>query len=171
VLQFSGNNMTPCMQRADGRPMEGADLVAKYASDAEQAVAMLSDRDVVVFLAGSPISRDSTTAAQINAEFRRIADRWKATGGGVTYVDAGSAVLAFDGTFTETLPCLPDETEERGCQDGRIVVRAPDGNHFCPIATDGKEPCPMYSSGAVRFGEAMAGPVRAEVNDGLLPGL
>jgi hypothetical protein len=171
VLQFSGNNITPCVQLGNGEPMEGADLVAKYASDAEQAVGLLRSRGVVVFLMGSPISKGSNTAAGINTEFQRVAQRWAANGGGVFYVDAGAAVLAPDGSFTETLPCLPDETAAMGCLGGRIVVRAPDGTHFCPNATGGTAPCPVYSSGASRFGAAMAEPVRAELDDSVLPGL
>jgi hypothetical protein len=58
------------------------------------------------------------------------------------------------------LPCLPGEGTDAGCFGGRIVVRAPDGAHFCPNVGPAVRgvvgPCPRWSSGAVRFGRAMA---------------
>jgi hypothetical protein len=75
------------------------------------------------------------------------------------YVDAGQPVVD-RGRFTETLPCLPAE----GRADGRIPVRALDGVHLCPLRTrQGKDRCRIYSSGAARFGFAMAEPVRADL--------
>ena len=77
-----------------------------------------------------------------------------------------------DGRWTETLPCLPTEP----CTGGRDasgtpvnVVRAPDGAHFCPGAPAAVRgvtaACPVWSSGAWRFGNAMAAPVVAELTD------
>jgi hypothetical protein len=163
VLQFTGNNITECMRGPDGVPLEGDQLVAKYASDAEEAVRLLRDRNVTVNLVGSPIAATSTIPAQIGAAFASIADAWRSNGGGVGYVDAGAAVLTPDGGFTSTLPCLPSENAERGCTGGRITVRSPDGLHFCPVAGLGPEACPVYSSGAERFGTAMAAPVRGQI--------
>jgi len=171
VIQFSGNNITDCMQLAPGQPLEGDDLVAKYAADAELAVARLRQRDVRVFLVGSPIARQPSSIAAINAEFARLAQRWDSNGGGVSYVDAGAAVLAPDGSFTSTLPCRSDEPADLGCEGGRITVRSSDGLHFCPTSTGGTEPCPTYAGGARRFAEAMARPVIDELDGGILPGL
>jgi hypothetical protein len=171
LLQFSGNNLTPCMRGPDGQRLEGDDLVDKYAADADQAVRLLRSRGVTVILIGSPVSAGSDTAAEINAEYQDVARRWAADGGGVSYADAGKSVLAPDGSFTETLPCRPGETAAMGCQAGRIVVRSPDGTHFCPTMTGGTSPCPVYSSGAWRFADAMATPVRAELDDNFVPGL
>jgi hypothetical protein len=171
LIQFSGNNITDCMRGPDGEPIEGADLVAKYASDAEQAVSMLRDRDVTVYLVGSPISESSTIPASINAEFQGIVRRRSNDGDSVRYIDAGAAVLTPDGQYTSTLPCLPTETAEMGCTDGRMIVRAPDGIHFCPTLSGGTEACPVYSSGAHRFASAMAQPVRDRLDEGLFDNL
>ena len=168
LLQFSGNNITDCTRGPDGAFLQGDDLVAKYANDATLAVSMLRERGVTVYLVGSPITADSTMAARINAEYQRIADQWKSQGGGVTYIDAGAAVLTPDGQFTPQLPCLDSETAADGCTNGQIVVRAPDGIHFCPTVSGGAATCPVYSSGAHRFAAAMAGPVRDHLDDGLL---
>jgi len=47
------------------------------------------------------------------------------------------------------------------------VVRAPDGAHFCPIGAAAREgvvdPCAVWSSGAYRYGSAMAGAVVADL--------
>lgn len=85
----------------------------------------------------------------------------------MTYVDAGAAVLDH-GRWTDALPCLPDEPcsgiAGAVATDGPVnVVRAPDGNHFCPVAHDAVDgvvaTCPVWSSGAYRYGTAMAEPV------------
>ncbi len=58
------------------------------------------------------------------------------------------------GRYSTTLPCLPHETSRHGCSGGRIVVRAPDHSHLCP--TQRNFPCPVYSSGALRYGATQA---------------
>jgi hypothetical protein len=69
--------------------------------------------------------------------------------------------LALGGsTWSPRMPCLPSEGDNVGCNGGSIVVRSPDGAYFCPVqpasaaaVTNG---CPTYSSGAVRYGRAIA---------------
>jgi hypothetical protein len=97
----------------------------------------------------------------------RIATEWRSRGGGVHYLDAGSSVAPGD-TYTRTLPCLDFETSAFGCEDGRIPVRAPDGNHFCPPGADATltATCPVWSSGAYRFASAMAQPILTQLGSG-----
>jgi hypothetical protein len=68
------------------------------------------------------------------------------------------------GQYTDSLPCLPNEPCTgpviHGVRTNR--VRAPDGVHFCPVTVLGRAPCPVWSSGAFRFGAAMAAPVIAD---------
>jgi hypothetical protein len=159
LIQFSGNNISPCMAQSDGRALEGEELAAKYATDTDTAVRILRSAGVEVYLIGSPTAALTSGADAVNAGFRRVAQAWRAEGG-VHYIDAGVAVSPGD-TYTRTLPCLEFETREHGCEDGRIPVRAPDGNHFCPPGTEatGQPDCPVWSSGAYRFAQAMAGPL------------
>ena len=89
----------------------------------------------------------------------------------MSYIDAGAAVLTPDGRYTPQLPCLDSETTADGCTNGQIIVRAPDGIHFCPTVSGGTQPCPVYSSGAHRFAGGMADPVRDHLDNGLLSGL
>jgi lysophospholipase L1-like esterase len=165
VIQFSGNNVTPCTQGPDGAPLEGAALVDRYEADARRAVELLAGAGVPIYFVGSPPTTVSDAATRINERYRQIADETAQNGGEVFFVDAHTTVIADDATFTRTLPCLPFETEVQGCEGGRIVVRAPDGVHFCPTVTGEDPHCPVWSSGAYRFGSAMAAPVLAALAD------
>lgn len=166
VIAFSGNNFTPCMADDAGQPLTGAALVERYASDAAVVVDMFAVHGVEVVFAGAPIPASHTLAvpsiaAQVNERYRALAAQHPHVG----YTDAGAAVLTDDGRWTATLPCLPAEpcagVDQAG--NGVNVVRAPDGLHFCPSAPDAARgvtgECPEWSSGAFRFGAALAQPV------------
>lgn len=166
VFDFAGNNVTPCMQGPNG-PLTGPALADKYRDDARTATGIFAGAGVRVYWMGAP----PITAAQAG-DFELARHVYEAETGAVTmpppfgaveYVDAGRVVV--DGRrFTPTLPCLPSEGAQQGCADGRIRVRALDGVHFCPVREGpGTDRCPVYSSGAVRFGFAMAGPVRRDL--------
>jgi hypothetical protein len=129
VVEFVGNNLTPCMQGYD-TPGEVRD---KYEAD---ATALKQQVDAPILWVGPPLFRDgpSPTKGLFDSEPH--------------FVDAGDAVLD-DGEYVETLPCLPDEGRARGCTaDDRISVRAPDGAHF---GTTGSP----YLAGARRFADAI----------------
>jgi hypothetical protein len=162
IIQFSGNNITSCMQDEQGHGLEGDALGAKYQADTQEAVRILRDSGAVVYLIGSPIAALTFGAPIVNSAFQKVANEWATNGGGVYYVDAGAAVLDANGAYTPTLPCLPAETAESGCTNGQIKVRAPDGLHFCPPGLDANPDsrCPVWSSGAYRFASAIAEPVR-----------
>jgi hypothetical protein len=166
VLEFSGNNLTPCMQDAAGRGLEGDAYWARYRADTEAAIAIFGPTNTRVFLAGAPMSRVQATTGDfhgglVNAMYAEIADQHDRT----AYVDAGAAVLDH-GRWTPTLPCLSTEPCIGGTDlldRGFNEVRAPDGGHFCPASEDAKRgvvaACPVWSSGAYRYGNAMAAPV------------
>jgi hypothetical protein len=69
----------------------------------------------------------------------------------VSYVDAGRFVETPDGRYADRLACTDLDTDCAG--DGTTVVRG-DGVHFCPVVD--AVPCPVWSSGAVRFGLGIA---------------
>jgi hypothetical protein len=133
VVEFVGNDVTPCMQG-----YQTPDQVrAKYEAD----MARLKRRvDAPILWVGAPAFRD-----QAPATLGLYSSQPK-------FVDAGDAVLA-DGVYTSTLPCLPDEGSIQGCIDGRIRVRASDGKHF---ATSGSG----YSAGGRRFADAIDNAIR-----------
>jgi hypothetical protein len=167
AFEFVGNNVTPCMRGPAG-PLTGDGLVQKYRDDARTATELFAGAGVRVYWMGAPIS-----ATPEAGDFARVRRGYEADSGRLTfatppfprvqYVDAGQAVLDH-GQFTATLPCLPSEGEGVGCVDGRIPVRALDGLHLCPVRTrQGDDRCPVYSSGAARFGLAMARPIRRDL--------
>jgi hypothetical protein len=155
ILEFSGDNFTPCMA---GDPIGSPQYYAKYQADLQTAIDIYRPYGTEVFLTGVPYDASSSedqNVARLNQLYASVA----AANPGVTYVDAGDAVMA-DGAFTWTLPCLPAEP----CTgpSGTNVIRAPDGVHFCPTGDTTIEGyfavCNVYSSGAFRFAEAMLDP-------------
>lgn len=163
-LEFSGNAISPCM-RGD-EPPSGA-YFARYRADTLAAIALFVRGDGHVFLIGSPINRGDTSVPnwdQLNHQYASIA---AADPSRVTYVDAGASVEGPAGSFAETLPCLPLEACTGPDVNGipSNVVRAPDGGHFCPVEKDPElgviGPCPVYSSGAHRYANAMVSALSA----------
>jgi hypothetical protein len=168
VVEFSGNNLTPCMRGPDGKELIGSAYYQKYRADAAQVLSIFSRDQTLVFFAGTPISRNAQLTHNpgtvvLNAIYGGLA-QFAPNG---RYIDAGTSVL-LDGHWAKTLPCLPAEP----CTGGRDadgtpvdVVRAPDGAHFCPDAPPAvhgvTSACPVWSSGAWRFGNAMAAPLVA----------
>ncbi|MBL7496317.1 DUF459 domain-containing protein [Frankia nepalensis] len=143
VIGFSGNPR-PCMA--------GGDLVESYRRDVTVMVAALTAAGARVYLVEEPATiRDTVDAAgrtQLGLLWEEIASTWPNT----TVVRASLAVTD-QGRFTPTLPCEPEEP----CgPDGRITVRAPDGVHFCPHPVEPAGICAEYSSGARRYGLAVA---------------
>jgi hypothetical protein len=133
VVEFVGNDLTPCMQG-----YQTPDQVrAKYEADMARLKQLV---DAPILWVGPPAFRDRAPAALglYSSEQR--------------FVDAGDAVLA-DGAYTDTLPCLADEGQIQGCVNGRIRVRASDGAHF---ATSGSG----YSAGGRRFADAIDSAIR-----------
>src|SRR4030095_10448058 len=109
----------------------------------------------------------------VNTMYAEIADQIDH----VVYVDAGAAVLD-RGRWTPSLPRFATEPCTGGTDlldRGYNVVRAPDGGHFCPAAEDAKRgvvvACPVWSSGAYRYGNAMAAPVLAALGRPPAPAL
>ena len=168
VLEFVGNNVTNCMRGPNG-PLTGGTLVEKYRHDAGIATSIFAGAGVRVYLMGAP-----AVSGALESDFERVRRVYEAEPRRlpfatpplrrVEFVDAGQAVLDH-GRFTDTLPCLPTEGPGEGCLDGRIQVRAADGIHFClaRIPRDANR-CPGYAAGAARFGFAMAGPVRRDLD-------
>ncbi|MGD9998600.1 MAG: hypothetical protein AB7L17_03380 [Ilumatobacteraceae bacterium] len=151
VISFTGNSLTACMEDGSGRQLADEELVDAYRRDVTTLVERARADGAPVVLIGQPVRAASFDAdlevAGINALYRSLA----AGLDGVSYFDAGAAVEAPDGTYTERLPCSPYDTD--CAADGSTVVRG-DGVHFCPVA--GQNPCPVWSSGAFRFALGLA---------------
>jgi hypothetical protein len=166
VVEFSGNAFTPCMLDATGHALSGAAFHDRYRTDADAVVDIFAPVGTHIWFAGAPIARPDGgrhfNGGKIDGTYRALAE---AHPGVVDFIDAGASVLDL-GRWTATLPCRPDEPCEGGTDlSGQAVnvVRAPDGDHFCPASEDAKggvtSSCPVWSSGAFRYGRAMAAPV------------
>jgi predicted alpha/beta hydrolase family esterase len=159
IVAFSGAALTPCMSNTSGKPMTGADLVAKYKADSERALSIFGS-STEVFFTGYPISR----TADADPDGQMLRNMYKSLPSdhpSARWNDAGVLIVNEQGHYTDTKPCLPFEP----CPaSGQSVVRAPDGGHFCPIAhDDGRYQCSMWSSGAFRYGLMMTLPLMTEL--------
>jgi hypothetical protein len=161
VLQFSGNNITRCMQDPRGKPLQGDAWLAKYRADTVHAVQLLRRTGAQVWLGTSPIGLLADKRAQgdvyrLAAMYHEVAARYP----GVHVTDSAAAVLAFGRYWTRTLPCLRNEpcTQVDTNAQRANQVRATDGVHFCPVPMPGGRSCPVWSSGAMRFGVGLVLP-------------
>ncbi len=170
VVEFSGNALTPCMRGLDGTALSGEAYFEKYTADAQAVLKIFSGGSTLVFFATAPISRRAaqvhdTTTGRLDAILAGMA----ASNPAARLIDAGAAVTD-NGAWTATLPCLPEEPcSGTTAASGRPanLVRAPDGAHFCPVAGAAARgvvgTCPVWSSGAYRYGTAMADPIPVEL--------
>ena len=156
VITFTGNNHRDCMLDAAGVPMVDEELVEKYTADVRALVDRAAATGAWVVLVGQPRHHPVLDAdveiEGLNAAYRELAE----TLPHVSFVDAGHHVETLDGHYTDRLTCLEHDTD--CAPDGTTIVRG-DGVHFCPVVN--VSPCPVWSSGAVRFGGAIA----AAIND------
>lgn len=158
VIQFTGNNATDCVAGPDG-PLTGPALAERYAADVRAAVELFATQGVRVVLVGTASAPGLPGGAErlIDDEYLRIVTEWAGRDiGRVRYAPAGTLVTGEDGAYVESLPCLAGEGSAKGCAGGSIPVRSPDRIHFCPVDPRDDLTCPVYSSGATRFGTEMA---------------
>ncbi|NNE73258.1 MAG: hypothetical protein HKN26_06320 [Acidimicrobiales bacterium] len=168
IIMFSNNTFTPCMADTTGAPLTGDAAFEKFRSDLRTAVSTLSEAGVHVWIPTVPITRAIDEGADdhltpINDAAAAIA----ADFANALAVDAAAAVLNTDGSYAETLPCLPLEPCTGGTDtagQGFNFVRETDGVHFCTSGyPEGADilpgTCPAYSSGAFRYASAITAPV------------
>ncbi len=156
VIEFVGNNITPCTKEPTGAPLVGRALLARYRADAFDAMSMLTTAGAhVVFV--TPLGRADTTEPPLGSVYEAVA---RAGGRRVSIVDGGREFRDSAGFYRALLPCLPKETSLPACSHGLIRVRMPfEGFHFCPVLKSG--PCPVHAAGAVRFANEMTAGVEA----------
>lgn len=154
VISFIGNNSTDCMLAGTGVQPIDQTLIDRYRTD----VAILIDHAIAagawVVLVGQPLRHPRFEVdVEVNG-INEIYQQYAATMPRVSFVDAGYFVETPNGEYTDRLPCIELDTD--CAPDGTTVIRG-DGVHFCPEIN--VYPCPVWSSGAVRFGLAIASAV------------
>ncbi|HVM63331.1 MAG TPA: hypothetical protein VMU14_00620 [Acidimicrobiales bacterium] len=155
VIEFTGNAFTSCM-RPDGTTPAAGDILSAYARDAATYITTLQAAGVRPVFALAPAVDHLSLVPQVNDLWRQLAAEYP----GVGVVDAGATVEGSGGAFTTALPCAPWEGAAQGCFLDRVIVRAPDGTHFCPTETQTVNGvvglCPVPSPGAVRYAMGLA---------------
>ncbi len=168
VLFFTNNTFSDCMKGPNGEELSPEEALAKFESDLIGAIDRFTIEGATVYLPTIPQSRGEVTlgidvSAELNELFSSLASRHSA----VVVVDAAPAVLDENGFYTETLPCLAIEPCTGGVDESGVpvnLVREPDGVHFCtggygPGVEVAPHTCPTWSSGAFRYGGALAAPI------------
>jgi hypothetical protein len=151
VISFTGNSLTPCMSDGAGGFLDHEAFAAEYRGDLQVLITRARRAGARVVLVGQPERaahfnhHERVTA--INGMLKEFASQWEY----VSFVDAGAAVETADGHYAERLACNEFDTD--CAADGTTAVRG-DGVHFCPVP--GAFPCPVYSSGALRFAMAIS---------------
>jgi len=155
IIEFTGNNFTACM-RPDGTVPSDADTLTHYEHDATTFVTSLLAAGVRPVFALAPAVNHPSLVPFTNDLWRTLASEYP----GVGVVDAGAPVESPDGTFASMLPCAPWEHAAQGCWEGEVIVRAPDGTHFCPTESHTVNGvvgvCDVPSPGAVRYAMGLA---------------
>ncbi len=136
VLVFAGNGKaeSPCISQ---QPRSSQPTGEVYRSDLAAATRLWTRLGVpVTLVAGPPVvpgpGRDELVARVDDVRAAIVA---MGTSTGALVIDSASPFTT-NGTATMTMPCQSWE----GCK-GQIIVRSPDGLHFCPT---GPSPDPDY---------------------------
>jgi hypothetical protein len=143
LLEFAGNNATPCVHG-----LTGPALAAAYDKSVRAIAKVANEQDVPLVLLGPPAMhapRWVTDSPLISRKYQKIAGDTD----GVSFVSIGTT-LSPNG-WTLRLPCLNSETKSMGCIDGTIRVRNFDGVHWDDPGADG------YSSGSFRYAQVVIG--------------
>jgi hypothetical protein len=159
TIETVGSNRSPCMKDASGNPVpRGSDeYYRRIEQSFRDAFRLVTSKGAHVVLVLPPPLATAESQA-IEERTAEIAQKVAGDFHGVSISSKARDALGGT-TWSETLPCLPQETAPQGCRDGRIVVRGPDRLHFCPLAYSVTVPaqrgCPVYSSGALRLATAI----------------
>ena len=157
VLVFTGAWYTPCVRDpATNQPLGGTTLLNKSLADARTAITINTQAGIHVFLGLEPVPRRPMRSDPY--ALRAGLESLAATTPGVTLIPANLAVEGPAGEYLRTMPCASFEPCDGWDAAGQrvVVIRGPDGIHFCPVPHTGWD-CQVWSSGAVRYGTALAG--------------
>ena len=171
VVSVVGNYFTPCMEISDGvlASPDTPEFLELYREALTRVADDTLDAGVPLLFAWGPPTAGPGDAEWVEQlPIRDLAREIALTHPNMSLVDAGASVTPVSGGYAERLPCLPDETVGRGCSDGEIQVRvsATDGHFSCresETMNGWPRPCPVYSSGSRRYGEALAAAANAAV--------
>ncbi len=150
LLESAGNSLSQCMAPypAPGSPA----WTIQYEADIGAFLRLATAAGARAVFVAPPPSLGMTVAEE---PVLGVAEQEVALHSGTALSTAPALAVTAGGAFAWTLPCLQTEYEKPECVRGRISVRAPDGDHFCFCTL-------TYSSGAFRYGSAIAAVVRSQ---------
>lgn len=166
-LATAGNSFFPCMyDPATGQPwpMGSAGYYARYRSDLNTFFSKVTASGAAMVFAEDPPMLDSTRNAAV-VQIIAIATSLAGQYHGVSLAKNTRTTVANGSKYTSYKKCLKGETAAEGCSGGLIAVRTVSGDpaqiglHLCPQSLDFPDPCPVYSSGEKRFGNALSASV------------
>jgi len=167
MLQTEGDDLTPCMHdpvTGSLYPIASAVLYAKYRSDLDSFFGDVTRTGANMIGVGPIVTNDRKFNRQVIAlDQIMIAEAAKFPRSTTTALPRNA--VTDNGSFTFKKKCLVSETAAKGCRNHRIPVREPAGMHFCPVGFALPAGCPVYSSGAFRFGNSMVDALTAATNN------
>ena len=162
VIQTFGNALSPCMRDERNRLMQiGSDpYLDRYSRDLTRLMRAATERARRVILLEpipSGVSTFEAAREHLSKLLRNIAARFQ----NAEYSSAPNQAVTVGGRYTLLMPCLAEEQSRRDCRNNLIQVRESFVQvHFCPLpylhTGDVEKGCHQYSSGAVRYGRAIA---------------
>lgn len=166
IIETFGNNISNCqLDSAGNRPTNGSQAYwAAYYDDLVNLIGKFGTK-VPIWLTAAPAARNDTTGgvshkARMLQLMQQVADSRPNT----FVVDAGASVENPGGTYAPYLPCLPNEECANFMGHAWNDMHSEDGLHFCPRIKRATiallRNCPVYASGAWRFGNAQADGVK-----------
>jgi hypothetical protein len=161
TLETMGNTWTECMKDSNGNlPVFGSQAWKdKYRADINKFFATATAAgSKVLYINQLPVFDGATNTAEL--ALTAIGKQEAAKFRGVSISNAPRNSVSNSGKFVWTKKCLGSETVAMGCNLAtlQIPVRNPDGLHLCPVSLNNYNflsGCPIYSSGAVRYGKAI----------------
>jgi hypothetical protein len=165
VIQTYGNVAASCTEDDMGQQLVvgSAGWLARYQQDYETILGVTDAAGTRVTLVESPAAEDHDLNAaeqSLNALMAQEAAAHQRVSLAVAPANAVEKNHAF--SFSKACTAAEKVNPDSGCgtpKQGQILIRDPDGVHFCPVGhPDGgsqSDGCAVYSSGAVRFGDAL----------------
>ncbi len=167
VIETAANGITRCMQSVG--TLGSQPFARRYVDDVGAVIKIARSAGARVLVVEPPPFGGLNAAS--DGDLRRLMVRLRsayAGHSGVQFIAGPRDAVSDRGRFLLTMPCGASESNLPTCRKGQISIRDPAfGVHFCPRTyrsdAELRKGCRVYSSGARRFGRALAEAIRAEL--------